>query len=216
MFLVQIKLSDTISAAFTKLQLRLAPLAIRLKIFAYKLQLMHFMVMRITVFVSFPTIHCISRDLDLKTLRLAREFLLAPIPRLDLFDMLRISIGFNFSTFRWTSGTRTSTLSSVRLYHYSHLLFTDRRNTGKFLFNNYKQAITIISDYTPDIIALKAVMPGLADEDFVKWKEEESQYLRSLRQEPEYNMQVVAYVEALEAVKKAKQVFSSAIFLRLF
>ena len=25
-------------------------------------------------------------------------------------------------------------------------------NAGKFLFNNYKQAITIISDYTPDII----------------------------------------------------------------
>ena len=55
-------------------------------------------------------------------------------------------------------------------------------------------------------------MPGLADEDFVKWKEEESQYLRSLRQEPEYDVQVVAYVEALEAVKKAKQVFLQQYF----
>lgn len=42
--------------------------------------------------------------------------------------------------------------------------FTDSGNTGKFLLNNYKQAIEIISDYTPDINALKAVIPGLADE----------------------------------------------------
>ena len=77
-------------------------------------------------------------------------------------------------------------------------------NAGKFLFNNYKQAITIISDFTPDINALKEVMPGLSDEDFVKWREEELQYLRSLKQEPEYDTQVVAYVEALEAVKKAQ------------
>ena len=88
----------------------------------------------------------------------------------------------------------------------------DTRNAGKFLFNNYKQAIAIISDYTPDINSLKAIMPGLADEDFVKWREEESQYLRSLRQEPEYDMQVVAYVEALEAVKKAEQVFRTITY----
>ena len=50
-------------------------------------------------------------------------------------------------------------------------------------------------------------MPGLSDEDFVKWREEELQYLKSLKQEPEYDMQVVAYVEALEAVRKAQQVF---------
>lgn len=47
-------------------------------------------------------------------------------------------------------------------------------------------------------------MPGLADEDFVKWREEELQYLQSLQVEPEYDVQVVAYVEALEAVKKAQ------------
>ena len=55
--------------------------------------------------------------------------------------------------------------------------FTDTSNTGKFLFNNYKQAIAIISDYTSDINALKAILPGIANEDFVKWREEELQYL---------------------------------------
>ena len=64
--------------------------------------------------------------------------------------------------------------------------------------------IAIISNYTPDINTLKEVMPGLSDEDFVKWREEELHYLRSLKQEPEYDTQVVAYVKALEAVKKAQ------------
>ena len=95
----------------------------------------------------------------------------------------------------------------------SHLLFANTGNAGKFLFNNYKQAIAIISDYTPDINALKAISPGLANEDFIKWREEETQYLRSLRLEPEYDAQVVAYVEALEAVKKAQQVFFFIFFL---
>jgi hypothetical protein len=48
------------------------------------------------------------------------------------------------------------------------------------------------------------MIPGLADEDFLKWREEELQYLRSLRLEPGYDVKVVAYVEALEAVKKAQ------------
>ena len=69
---------------------------------------------------------------------------------------------------------------------------------GNFLFNNYKQALAIISDYTPDINALKAIMPGLADEDFVKWREEELQYLQRLWVEPEYDVQTVAYIEVLK------------------
>ena len=75
--------------------------------------------------------------------------------------------------------------------------------------------LAIISDYTPDINALKAMMPGLADEDFVKWREEELEYLQSLRQEPEYDTKVVAYVEVLEAVKKSQYISSSIVFFFL-
>ena len=94
------------------------------------------------------------------------------------------------------------------MFYSTYLPFTDtgNLNTGNFLFNYYKQALAIISDYTPDINTLKAMMPGLANEDFVKWREEELQYLKSLQVEPEYDVRVVAYVEALEAVKKAQQV----------
>jgi hypothetical protein len=72
------------------------------------------------------------------------------------------------------------------------------------LFNNYKQALRIISDYTHDIEALKATIPGLIEEDFVKWRQEELDYLKKLQVEPEYDTQVIAYVEALEALAKAE------------
>ena len=64
--------------------------------------------------------------------------------------------------------------------------------------NMEKANCLLISDYAPEINALKATMPGLSDEDFVKWREEKLQYLRSLKQEPQYDMQDVAYVEALK------------------
>ena len=72
------------------------------------------------------------------------------------------------------------------------------------MFNNYKQALRIISDYTHDIEALKATIPGLIEEDFVKWRQEELDYLKKLQVEPEYDTQVIAYVEALEALAKAE------------
>ena len=56
------------------------------------------------------------------------------------------------------------------------------------------------------------MMPGLANEDFVKWREEKLEYLQSLRQELEYDTKVVAYVEVLEAVKKSQYISSSIVF----
>jgi hypothetical protein len=72
------------------------------------------------------------------------------------------------------------------------------------LFNNYKQALRIISNYTHDIEALKATIPVLIEEDFVKWWQEELDYLKKLQVEPEYDTQVIAYIEALEALAKAE------------
>lgn len=47
-------------------------------------------------------------------------------------------------------------------------------------------------------------MPDLVEDDFVKWQQEELDYLKSLRKELDYDVLVVAYVEALEALKKAQ------------
>ncbi|KAF8235934.1 hypothetical protein L208DRAFT_995755, partial [Tricholoma matsutake] len=69
---------------------------------------------------------------------------------------------------------------------------------SNFLLNNYKEALAIILEYTPEIEALKNAVSGLADEDFAKWREEELGYLQKLEEQPEYDPWVVAYVEALE------------------
>jgi hypothetical protein len=48
------------------------------------------------------------------------------------------------------------------------------------------------------------MMPTLTDGDFEAWRQEEIQYLSQRAAEPDYNIQVVAYVEALEALRKAE------------
>jgi Kyakuja-Dileera-Zisupton transposase len=75
---------------------------------------------------------------------------------------------------------------------------------GNFLLNNYKQALAILLDYNRDVEALKQTMPNLVDEDFVQWREEELEYLTKMQEQPEYNVQIIAYVEALEAVRKTE------------
>ena len=64
--------------------------------------------------------------------------------------------------------------------------------------------LAIISDYPHEIEALKMTMPDLVKDDFVKWWQEELDYLKSLRKELDYDVLVVAYVEALEALKKSQ------------
>ncbi|KAI0249685.1 hypothetical protein BJV78DRAFT_1129325, partial [Lactifluus subvellereus] len=70
---------------------------------------------------------------------------------------------------------------------------------GNFLLNNYKQALAILLDYNRDVEALKQTMPNLVDEDFVQWREEELEYLTKMQEQPEYDIQIIAYVEALQA-----------------
>ena len=53
-----------------------------------------------------------------------------------------------------------------------------------------------------DIEALKATIPSLTEHNFLKWREEELNYLENLQVEPEYDVHVVAYVESLECLRK--------------
>ena len=55
-----------------------------------------------------------------------------------------------------------------------------------------------------DVEALKATIPNITEDDFLKWRQEELDYLQNLQVEPEYDAQVVAYVESLEALRKAQ------------
>jgi hypothetical protein len=71
------------------------------------------------------------------------------------------------------------------------------------LFNNYKQALSIIHEYTPKVERFKAVF-HVEDSDFESWRQEELNYLENLSKEPKRDAEVVSYVEALVALDNAQ------------
>ncbi|KAI0083766.1 hypothetical protein BDY19DRAFT_998324 [Irpex rosettiformis] len=80
---------------------------------------------------------------------------------------------------------------------------------SKFLFNNYRQALDIIKNYTPEIERMKTVLQ-ITDADIEGWLCEERQFLTSLKNEPEERVLEVSYVEALIARDKANAILQQA------
>jgi hypothetical protein len=74
---------------------------------------------------------------------------------------------------------------------------------GRFLLNNYKQALWILKEYVPQIEAFKAAY-GFKDDDFLKWHQEESEYLAACKMEPIVDTMKVSYVEALKKLESAR------------
>lgn len=68
--------------------------------------------------------------------------------------------------------------------------------TGQFLFNNYKQCLKIISDYTLEINKLKSEL-GISDQTIEGWIEMERRYLKELKAPPDVRVLEIAYVRAL-------------------
>ncbi len=74
---------------------------------------------------------------------------------------------------------------------------------GKFLFNNYRQALKIIKDYEPEVERMKATLQ-ITNDDIEQWLVEEQKFLMNLKNEPEERVLEVAYVEALIARDNAE------------
>ncbi|THH00432.1 hypothetical protein EW026_g2103 [Hermanssonia centrifuga] len=72
---------------------------------------------------------------------------------------------------------------------------------SKFLFNNYRQALKILADFTPQLAAYKR-MYGIVDADIEGWPQDELRYLKNTHVEPEKDAVPVAYVEALQSLKR--------------
>ncbi|KAG2341488.1 hypothetical protein BDR05DRAFT_976866 [Suillus weaverae] len=115
-----------------------------------------------------------------------------------------------------------SNATALLIWHPSHFhyvqyldLHFDQWDTDRylelshFLFNNYRQALTIITDYTKEIEAYHAVYP---DEvlDFDSWIDEELQYLVTVGSEPQHDALTVEYVDALEKLAKYENAFNSS------
>ncbi|KAI0038722.1 hypothetical protein FA95DRAFT_1613160 [Auriscalpium vulgare] len=67
---------------------------------------------------------------------------------------------------------------------------------SKFIYNNYRQSLAMISEYTGELAVFKQIT-GFGEADFERWMAEERNYLENLTEEPEEDLQKVAYVEAL-------------------
>ena len=88
--------------------------------------------------------------------------------------------------------------------------------TGRFLLNNYKQALRIISTNTAELDAYRALHPNEIL-DFGSWAAEELAYLKAVESEPKQDALRVTYVEELEKLTKLKyDIVRSAVVVLMF
>jgi hypothetical protein len=70
-------------------------------------------------------------------------------------------------------------------------------NLGLMLYNNYRQALSIIST---ESLTLTEAMHSLkvTEQDLDRFQKEEAEYFKTLGKEPEWDAHAVAYVELLQ------------------
>lgn len=73
-------------------------------------------------------------------------------------------------------------------------------NLGDFFYNNYQQALHIIEF---DALALKDTLDSLniTVADLDQWENEEQAYIKTLGQEPEWDLHAVTNVELLQELR---------------
>ncbi|KZS91015.1 hypothetical protein SISNIDRAFT_414531, partial [Sistotremastrum niveocremeum HHB9708] len=91
--------------------------------------------------------------------------------------------------------------------HWDSLKFSA---VGRFIKNNYTQALSTIATLPSIIQQIESREPGWKEGDFEKWLAEEDEYLQGLRQEPEDEKLRMEYVEALDRLSKAREDFDEA------
>jgi KDZ transposase-like protein len=89
--------------------------------------------------------------------------------------------------------------------HFRHNDSEKYANLGKFLYNNYRQALKTIDENTTILQAYEQ-RTSFTEKDYKQWREEEKTYLNSLRTEPMEDRLSCMYVDAYEAWKAAEWV----------
>lgn len=77
---------------------------------------------------------------------------------------------------------------------------------GKFLYDNYKQALSIIAEYEPQISAY-CQANDLSESDFETWHKEELEYLRKVTTKVPLDPGAVEYVTALQNLESARVLY---------
>jgi KDZ transposase-like protein len=87
--------------------------------------------------------------------------------------------------------------------HFRHTDSEKYGNLGKFIYNNYRQALKTISEETA-ILKVYGDATAVDGTVFERWRKEEKAYLDSLRSEPTEDKLSCIYVDAYEAWKAAE------------
>ncbi|KAI0640945.1 hypothetical protein C8Q79DRAFT_1014781 [Trametes meyenii] len=90
--------------------------------------------------------------------------------------------------------------------HFQHWDDEKYCELSRFLYNNVRQALTLIHDYSGDVKQLQADL-NITDMDIEGWAAEERAFLEGLKDEPEERVLEAAYVQALIDRAKADQAF---------
>lgn len=90
---------------------------------------------------------------------------------------------------------KISTWSSVSASHIycTHSLIDV---AGRFLYNNYRQCLSIIEEFSVDVAHLQQSL-HLDDAAIEAWLSDERNFLKNLKDEPEERVLECAYVQAL-------------------
>ena len=109
--------------------------------------------------------------------------------------------------------TRHATAFHRHQFIEMHMEQNDREkqeNLGKFIFNNYRQALEIIREHQPLLRAAAHGNPSLTATTYENWLAEEHQYLLDLKKEPREDTAACLYVDALHQLWDSWYVFSSS------
>ncbi|KAG1751317.1 uncharacterized protein EDB91DRAFT_1078128 [Suillus paluster] len=90
----------------------------------------------------------------------------------------------------------------------STFIFSNGIPIGTFLYNNYQQALAIIDDLSPAVEELKLALK-ISDGDFERWNMEELEFLESLTEETEEDIDAMTYVDALQSLTRAEAAYGS-------
>ncbi|KAF8461317.1 hypothetical protein JB92DRAFT_2839113 [Gautieria morchelliformis] len=77
-----------------------------------------------------------------------------------------------------------------------------------FMYNNYKQALSIINEYIPEVEAFKSDH-GYTNEHFISWNNEEFTYLANPGKEPPEDTLKVGYIEVLQKLDQQHEQWGS-------
>ncbi|KAI0686976.1 hypothetical protein C8Q76DRAFT_772245 [Earliella scabrosa] len=148
-----------------------------------------------------PAFHGYSHDYDCQTKFHPNRIVGMGLEDLETMERIFSVSNQLASVIRYASPYRRRALIALFFDHWDAERYA---SLGQMLYNNYRQALEIITEKTPVLReALQAL--GLTDTDLAKFTDEERSYIATLPEEDPEDLRGILYVEALQKLAKARE-----------